>query len=107
MPEFTIKEPLILFEVGRAMSEGRDFKNSVEGWWKIDPEKASEYRLVLGKKANKIVCAFRPILSSWRQREDGRWGFDSNYAKDVWIQYVGKEVPIEYRTRAPFQYIDP
>lgn len=106
MADFIVKEPLILFEIGKALSEGRDFKNAVEGWWNIDPERAANYRLVLGKQSSKIKCAFRPVPDSWKSRADGRWGFDSNYATDVWTDYVGKDVPTEYRTRSPFQYLD-
>lgn len=107
MNEFKIDEPLILFEVGKAMSEGRDLKNAVEGWWTVAPQQASRFQLVLAKRSGEIVGAFRPIPGSWQQRADGRWGFDSDYAMDVWREYVGKEVPIEYRNRSPFQYLEP
>ena len=105
--EFQINERLILFEVGKAMSEGRGLKNAVEGWWAVDPQQASRFKLVLAKRSGKIVGAFRPIPGSWRQRADGRWGFDSDYATDVWRDYVGKEVAIEYRNRRAFQYLEP
>ena len=107
MNDFKVREPLILFEIGKAMSEGRHLKAAVEGFWKMDPDRASDYRLVLGKRSGKIACAFRPKPGSWQQRPDGRWFFDSDYAVDVWRDYVGKDVPIEYRTRSPVQYLEP
>ncbi len=107
MADFKAKEPLILFEIGKALSEGRDIKSAVEGWWKIDPDRAAKYGLVLGKQSGKIKCAFRPVPDSWKLCDDGRWEFESNYASDVWIDYVGKDVPSEYRTRSEFQYVDP
>ena len=107
MNEFIAQERLILFEVGTALAEGRGIKNAVEGWWKIDPNKATTYELVLGKKSGEIVCAFRPRQGTWRQRSDGKWGFDSDYARDVWFEYVGKKVPAEYRNRSEFQYVEP
>ena len=107
MNVFTVKEPLILFEIGKAMSDGRNLKTAVEGWWKIDPGRVTDIQLVLGKRAGKIACAFRPKPGSWHQRSDGRWGFDSDYAMDVWAEYVRKDVPIEFRTRSPFQYLSP
>ena len=107
MNEFSVQEPLILFEVGRAMSEGRGIKDAVEGWWTVDVQHATTYKLVLGKRSGTIVGAFRPRQGSWSQRADGRWGFDSDYAKDVWFDYVGKEVPAEYRVQSPFQYLHP
>ena len=107
MNDFIVKEPLILFEIGKAMSEGRHFKDAVEGWWKTDPDRAANFHLVLGKRSGKIVGAFRPKPGSWEQRPDGRWGFESDYAMDVWTEYVRKDVPIEYRSRAPFQYLSP
>jgi len=103
----TPHEPLILFHVGTALAEGRDIKDAVQGWWKINHVRASTYDLVLAKSSNRIVGAFRPSPGSWHQRDDGRWGFASVYAYDVWDDYVGKTVPKRYRNQAPFQYLEP
>ena len=89
------------------MSEGRRLKDAVEGFWKIDPDRVRDYRLVLGKRSGKIAGAFRPKPDSWQRRPDGRWFFDGDYAMDVWRDYVGKEVPVEYRIRSPVQYLEP
>ena len=75
MEEFVAKEPLILFEIGGALSEGRVLPEAVQGWWKnIVPSNAEQRPLVLGKSSGKIVCAFRQIPGSWHQRNDGRGG---------------------------------
>ena len=105
METLTAKEPLILFHVDRAIAEGRDNKNAVEGWWRIDPERAKRYHLVLAKKSNVIIGAYRPKPESWCQREDGRWGFKSECAIDVWEDYVGKVVPEQYRRQNPVRYL--
>lgn len=106
MEEFVAKEPLILFEIGGALSEGRVLPEAVQGWWKnIVPSNAEQRPLVLGKSSGKIVCAYRQIPGSWHQRNDGRWGFDSVRADDVWEDYVGKAVPRRYRNPRTFQYV--
>ena len=105
MSGFAAKEPLILFEIGKALSEGRDCQDAVQSAWKIDLKRAREYRLVLGKAAGRIVCAYRPVEGSWHRRHDGRWCFASVRADDVWNDYVGQTVPDKYLVRAPFQYL--
>ena len=107
MEEFVAKEPLILFEIRKALSEGRVLPEAIEGWWEnINPSNAEKRPLVLGKASGKIVCAYRQVPGSWHPRHDGRWGFDSVPADDVWDDYVGKTVPRRYRIRREFQYID-
>ena len=107
MAEFVAKEPLILFEIGKALSEGRVLPEAVEGWWVLNPNRAENYRLVLGKASGEVVCAYRPLPGSWHQRDDGRWGFTSIRADDVWDDYVGKAVPDRYRGgQNPVRYID-
>lgn len=98
-------EPLILFHVDVAIAEGRDEKNAVEGWWRIDPERASRYHLVLAKKSNVVIGAYRPVAGSWCRRADGRWGFSSERAEDVWPEYVGKVVPEKWRGQNPVRYL--
>ena len=107
MEEFVAKEPLILFEVGKALSEGRVLPEAIEGWWGVNPRHAEQRPLVLGKESGEVVCAYRQAPGSWHPRDDGLWGFDSVPADDVWDDYVGKKVPKRYRNRRGFQYIDP
>lgn len=108
MEILTVKEPLILFHVDRAIAEGRDEQNAVEGWWRISRARVDGYHLVLAKKSNVIIGAYRPIPGSWCQRKDGRWGFKSTPAVDVWDEYVGKAVPEEHRgLQSPFLYLSP
>lgn len=115
MNDLKVNEPLILLEVGKAISERRDLQNAVECCWTFapqrqrasQPESAWNFELVLAKKEGKIVGAFRPIPGSWRQGNDFRWSFRSEFAVDVWDHYVGAIVPEQYRNRAPFQYLKP
>ncbi len=106
MQTLAVKEPLILFHVDKAIEEGRDKQNAVEGWWRVNPQRASRYNLVLAKESNVIIGAYRPIPDSWCQRGDSRWGFKSERADDVWDEYVGKSVPEEYRgSQNPVRYL--
>ena len=108
MGDFVAKEPLILFEIGKALSEGRFLPEAVQGWWVLNQIRAETDRLVLGKASGKIVCAYRPFPGSWHQRDDGRWGFGSIRADDVWDEYVGKTVPDQYRGgQNPVRYVSP
>lgn len=108
MESFTVKEPLIIFHVDRAIAEGRDKKNAVECWWRINRDRAARYHLVLAKKSNVIIGAYRPIPGSWCPRDDGRWGFKSECAVDVWDEYVGKVVPEQYRgLQNPVRFLAP
>ena len=108
--EFSIGEPLIMFYVTNALNDDRpDIYEAVRGWWKIDPEKAKNYKLVLARDKERIVGAFRP--RQWRQSQDraGRWEFDGVTAElPVQIRYVGKRVPAQYLGgRSPFRYLEP
>ena len=106
MEEFVAKEPLILFEIGSALSQDRVLPEAIEGWWEnINPSNAEKRPLVLGKASGKIVGAYRQVPGSWRPRHDGRWGFDSVRADDVWDDYVGKTVPSRYLNQRTFQYL--
>ena len=108
MAEFVAKEPLILFDIHRSLCcDGLELPEAIEGWWKIDPKRADTYRLALGRIDGEVICAYRPIQGSWCQRSDGRWGFRSIPADDVWEYYVGKTAPDEYRPgRNPVRYLD-
>lgn len=108
METFIVKEPLILFHVDGAIADGRDNKNAVEGRWRINPDRAKNYSLVLAKQANVIIGAYRPDPDSWRPCGDDRWCFDSVCAIDVWDEYVGKVVPEEYLgLQNPVRYLSP
>lgn len=106
MTDLTVNEPLIIFHVDKSIAEGRTTKNAVEGWWVVNHRRASAYGLVLAKQSKVIIGAYRPIPGSWSQRWDGRWGFESEIADDVWHDYVGKEVPAELRGQNPVRYVD-
>ena len=108
--EFTVGEPLIMFYVSNSLSGDRpEIYDAVRGWWKINPEKVNNYKLVLARDGERIVGAFRP--RRWRQSPDhaDRWEFDGHAAElPVQIRYVGKRVPRKYTGgRSPFRYLEP
>ena len=105
--EYVAKEPLIQFDVGRAVADGMSPPDAVRGWWSLNGSRASKYHLVLGKSGREIVGAYRPVSDSWRKVE-GRWGFTAVRAEDVWDDYVGKSVPDEhYGGQNPVRYVPP
>ena len=54
MEEFVAKEPLILFEIRKALSEGRVLPEAIEGWWEnINPSNAEKRPLVTGESVGK------------------------------------------------------
>ena len=60
MEEFVAKEPLILFEIRKALSEGRVLPEAIEGWWEnINPSNAEKRPLVTGESVGKD--RFAPI----------------------------------------------
>ena len=105
--EYVAKEPLIQFEIGKAMETGKPPIEAIHGWWSLSGSRASRYHLVLGKSGREIVGAFRPVSNSWREVE-GKWGFTPVRAEDVWDEYVGKAVPDEYiGGQNPVRYVPP
>lgn len=105
--EYVAKEPLIQFEIGKAMETGKPPIEAIRGSWVLDGNRASKYHLVLAKRGQKIVGAFRPVANSWK-RLDRRWDFTPVRADDVWEDYVGKQVPSEYiGGQNPVRYVPP
>jgi hypothetical protein len=112
------EEKLILICITRSLAEGRDVYNATRGVWKVNRDRVSDYRLVLGHDRGRVVGAFRP--EKWLEastsnfdwlNEDiqGRWGFEGGPAEARTQEiYIGKSVPNEYRAKgaaSPIRYI--
>ena len=122
--EFVVTEPLILISIRRLWVE-RGVYGAVRGMWKMNLERARQYRLVLAHVRGVVRGAYRP--TEWMRAspdrfpsenwgaDDGRLlnriGFDGHEAEpEVWDRYVGKRVPAQYQKRgaqAPFKYLHP
>ena len=99
---FTLGEPLILISIRETYSgPSTDVYEAVRKWWKINPNRAKQYDLVLARYHDTVVGAYRP--ERWEkggtERWQGeRWGFVGYPAEQsVQNRYVGKRVPDKYR----------
>ena len=123
---FEVKESLMLIYVGRYLYLRDDPYYAVHCAWKVNKNKANNYRLVLAHANGLVVGAYRPC-GKWipatrlnfpgRVEEDfvnpetgspTRWGFVGTPASDVWQYYVGKRIPNEFKgAQNPIRYCDP
>ncbi len=117
--EFLVRECLILISIGQLWRE-RGVYGAVRGLWKLNIERAENYKLVLAHIRGVVRGAYRP--QEWLMGtaenfplEGGqipkRIGFEGKEAEqEVWDAYVGKRVPATYRKRgaqAPCRYLSP
>ncbi len=117
--EFEAGEPLILISIAKSY-EVRDVYEAVRGCWRINPDKAKRFKLVLAHRRGLVVGAFRP--KEWMPAtktnfpkldddEPGRFGFVGEPAEQaVASLYVGKRVPDKYRAKGaanPVRFIEP
>ena len=116
---FTVEEPLMIISIAITAKEGRPIYDAVRHAWKINPDRARDYKLVLARDGAKVVGAFRPHEWLEATRENfpewddspGRYGFVGEPAESaVWEHYVGKRIPDRYRPRGaanPVRYCRP
>jgi len=118
---FLATEPLILISISHSYEdEAKDIYNAVRGCWKINPDKATKFNLVLAHRRGIVLGAFRPTkwLPATRANfpwleEDivGRYGFEGTPAEVAAItHYVGKRVPDAYRAKGaanPVRFVKP
>lgn len=112
---FELDQPLILINIA-VLWNVLDTYDATRGVWRLNPNHAKRYRLVLGHARGIVRGAYRP--GKWLPATtdnfplldhdmDGRWGFTGTEAEpSVWNRYVGKRVPDQYRrSRAPIRYV--
>jgi len=119
---FVATEPLILISIAKSYDDDRlNIYDAVRGVWKIDVNKARNFRLVLAHRRGLVLGAFRP--TEWLPATkanfplmlgkdiDGRRGFVGTPAEDaVASLYIGRRVPDEYRAKGaanPIRFIRP
>ena len=115
---FELGVPLILINIA-ALWNVLETYQATRGVWKLDPNRAKRYELILGHARGIVRGAFRP--EKWLPATtdnfpllehdiDGRWGFEGTIAEaSVWDRYVGKRVPDRYRPKGaanPIRYCD-
>jgi hypothetical protein len=118
---FDAKEPLILISIAKSYEEeGRDIYDAVRGVWRIDVNRAKNFKLVLGHRRGLVVGAFRPTNwlratktnFPWLEGDiEGRWGFVGLPAESaVASLYLRRRVPDIYRAKGaanPVRFIEP
>ncbi len=118
---FEAREPLILIPIAKSYEEaGREIYDAVRGVWKINVNKAKNFRLVLAHRRGLVVGVFRPTewLAAtranfpWLENDiAGRSGFVGEPAEQTTESlYIRKRVPDEYRAKGaanPVRFIKP
>lgn len=107
---FTVREPLILISIARSYEEeGKDIYDAVRGVWRVNINKAKNFKLVLAHRHGVVVGAFRP--TEWLPAtkgnfpwltEDipGRFGFVGRPADpETESIYKKKRVPDKFRRK--------
>jgi uncharacterized protein len=118
---FEAQEPLILISIAKSYEdEGKDIYEAVRGVWRIDVNKARNFRLVLAHRRGLVLGAFRP--SNWLPATranfpwldddiPGRSGFVGKPAEPaVTNHYIRRRVPDVYRAKGaanPVRFIEP
>lgn len=110
-PPFEPREPLILISIGESFDdETKDIYHAVRGVWRIDAQRAMQFKLVLAHRRGLVLGAFRPKgewLPATRANfpwldEDikGRFGFVGEPAEaDTAALYIQRRVPEIYRSK--------
>lgn len=118
---FEAREPLILISIARSYEEEtKDIYDAVRGVWRIDVNKAKNFKLVLAHRRGLVLGAFRPrdwlpatkANFPWLPDDiQGRFGFAGEPAEQgVAILYVRKRVPDVYRAKGaanPVRFVEP
>lgn len=117
---FVVTEPLILISIPRSYeNEVRNIYDAVRGCWRINPDKAAKFNLVLAHRRGIVLGAFRPTkwVSAtktnfpWLEEDiPGRFGFEGTPAETAAVaRYVGTRVPEAYRAKGaanPVRFIN-
>ena len=115
--DFEVSEPLIMVHIGNSIGSDlsivypTDVYACASGWWRLYPDRAEAYQLVLARNSDHVLGAFR--VKRWipRPDDDGqpRLGFIGEPAEmSIQLEYVGKRVPDRFRTgRRAERYVNP
>lgn len=116
---FTAMEPLILISIGRTVQELEPYQ-AVRAAWKMNLEKASQFRLILAHSQGTVVGVFRPDKWMTDTAENFPWlpdhsacriGFEGHVAEtEVVDQYIRTRVPDHLRKRGaanPIRFVLP
>jgi len=121
--DFEVMEPLVLISIAKTFDDSsKSIYDAVRCCWRIDPNRAKRYKLVLAHRRGLVVGVFRPS-GDWipattamfpGQLENdiqGRYGFVGVEAEpETVVLYSQKRVPDKYRTKGaanPIRFIEP
>lgn len=119
--DFVADRPLILIKLGKSFDEARgNIYEAARGVWRVSPERANGYGLVLASYLGVVRAAFVPT-GPWipatranfpwlEEDEPGRWGFVGREADpETAARYVGCRVPDSLRRKgaaSPLRFVD-
>lgn len=112
-----ISERTLIVSVARSFPRIEpDIYKATRCAWKVNASRIKKYSLVLARRGNNVVGAFRvkkwmkaTRAPKWMKQGNmqGRYTFKGDRAHD-WDDYSGKRVPEKYLTgRNPIRYCDP
>ena len=107
---FEAREPLILISIAKSYEEeGKNVYEAVRSVWRLNQDKAKDFKLVLAHRRGIVVGAFRPEewLPATKKNfpllsEDipGRFGFEGREAEpEVKRLYINRGVPNAFRRK--------
>ncbi len=121
-PPFQPREPLILISIGTSFNEPtKSVYDAVRGVWRINANRARNFKLVLAHYRGLVVGAFRPrgewlpaTKANFPWLDDDiqdRIGFVGEPAEqEIASLYIGKRVPDKYRAKGasfPVRFVEP
>lgn len=120
--DFEAREPLILISIGKTYEDpSMSIYDAVRCCWRIDPNKARRYKLILAHRRGLVVGVFRPtgewipatmenFVGKLDKDIQGRYGFVGVEAEpEVVALYSQKRVPDKYRAKGaanPIRFIE-
>jgi hypothetical protein len=107
---FEVREPLILISIAKSYGdEGKSVYEAVRSVWRLNSNRAKDFKLVLAHRRGIVVGAFRPRkwLPATKKNfpllsEDipGRFGFEGEEAeREVESLYINRRVPDKFRLK--------
>ena len=124
MSEFIeITEPTLILSIGVLHpAKEPDIYEATRYAWVVNGSRVEQYKLVLARRGDLVIGAFRPTKWMKATREnfpdkkpsvehsgrfEDRWGFEGYCCKADRDLYVGKRVPGRWLGQNPVRYCEP
>lgn len=67
--ELNMKEEILMLKIHNGLKDGKDYYEATRGNWKINKDRFSQIKYVVGINRGKVVCAYEP--NKWLIVEEG------------------------------------